>query len=95
MTEEEALWYEFGHVDSQQGSSSEGNLWVDMPSARALSQGGARPSGQNTKEVDSDNLEVVYSEGTPGDAKIEILESNLMPSRIPVRVCFSRILGQV
>ena len=26
MTEEEALWYEFEHVDSQQGSSSEGNL---------------------------------------------------------------------
>ena len=45
MIEEEALWYEFRHVDSQQGSSSEGNLWADMPSARALSQARAGPSG--------------------------------------------------
>ena len=26
MTEEEALWYEFAHVDSQLGSSSKGNM---------------------------------------------------------------------
>ena len=37
MTEEEALWYEFKHVDSQQGSSFEGNLLTSVPSARALS----------------------------------------------------------
>ena len=40
MTEKEALWYEFEHVDSQQGSSSKGNLEADMPSTRALSQEG-------------------------------------------------------
>ena len=46
-------------------------MWVDVPSARALSQVGV--SGRNTKEVDFDDLEVVYLEGTPGDAKTEIL----------------------
>ena len=45
MTEQEALWYEFEHSFSQQGSSSEGNLFVDVPSGRALSQTGAGPSG--------------------------------------------------
>ena len=45
MTENEALWYEFEHGFSQQGSSSEGNPWVDVPSARALSQAEAGPSG--------------------------------------------------
>ena len=44
-----------------------------MPSARALSQVGAGPSGRNTEEVDSDDLEVVYSVGAPGDAETEIL----------------------
>ena len=38
MTDKEALWYEFEHVDSQQGSSSEGNLWTAVRSAKALSQ---------------------------------------------------------
>ena len=61
MTEKEVLWYEFEHGFSQQGSSLEGNLWADVPSARALSQAGAEPSGQETDEVDSDNVEVVDS----------------------------------
>ena len=38
VTEEEALWYEFGHADSQQGSSSEGNVLTTVLTARALSQ---------------------------------------------------------
>ena len=62
MSEKEALWYEFEHDFSQQGSSSEGNPWVDVPSARALSQTGARPSGRATEEVDSEDVDVIYSE---------------------------------
>ena len=46
MTEKEVLWHEFEHGVSQQGSSSEGNPFVDIPGARVLSQTGARPSGQ-------------------------------------------------
>ena len=45
MTEEEVLWHELEHGVSQQGSSSEGNPWADVPSARALSQSKAEPSG--------------------------------------------------
>ena len=37
MTEEEALWHKFEHVDSQQGSCSEGNLLATVLTARALS----------------------------------------------------------
>ena len=44
MTEHEALWYEFEHGFSQQGSSSEGNSFADVLSGRALSQTGAGPS---------------------------------------------------
>ena len=58
MTEEEALWYEFEHGFSQQGSSSEGNPHAEIPSARVLSETGAGPSGQVTEEVDSDGDEV-------------------------------------
>ena len=54
MTEKEALWHEFEHGFSQQGSSSEGNPFADVPCARALSQSGARPSGHMTEEVDSE-----------------------------------------
>ena len=45
LTEQEALWYKFEHNFSHQGSSLEGNPWVDVPSGRALSQARARPSG--------------------------------------------------
>ena len=38
MTEEEVLWHELEHGVSQQGSSSEGNPFADIPSARAMSQ---------------------------------------------------------
>ena len=38
MTEKEALWHEFEHGVSQQGSSSEGNPFADIPSARVMSQ---------------------------------------------------------
>ena len=75
MSEKKALWYEFEHSFSHQGSSSEGNLWADMPSARALSQARARPSGQDIEEVDSDNIEVVYSEKTPNVAMTEVSEA--------------------
>ena len=37
MTEKEALWHEFEHGFSQHGSSSEGNPFVDVLCARALS----------------------------------------------------------
>ena len=54
MIEKEALWHEFEHGFSQQGNSSEGNLFADVPSARALSQSGAGPSGRMTEEVNSE-----------------------------------------
>ena len=66
MIEEETLWYEFEHVDSQQGSSSEGNLLAAVPTARALSQDTTGPSGRRLDEVDSDDIEVVYSESSSG-----------------------------
>jgi len=74
MLEKEALWYEFEHGFSQQGSSSKGNPWADMPSTRALSQAGAGPNGRTTNEVDSDDIEAVYFEETPDNAETEILE---------------------
>src|SRR5690606_20484385 len=58
MTEEEVLWHEFEHGASQQGSSSEGNPYAEIPSARVLSETGAKPSGRVTEEVDSDGDEV-------------------------------------
>ena len=58
MIEEEVLWHEFEHGASQQGSSSEGNPYAGIPSARALSETGAGPSGRVTEEVDSDGDEV-------------------------------------
>ena len=62
MTEHEALWYEFEHGFSQQWSNSEGNLFADVPSARALSEIGARPSDRVTDEVNSDDADEVDSE---------------------------------
>ena len=59
MTEKEALWHEFEHGFSQQGSSSEGNLYADIPSARVLSHSGAGPSGRVTEEVDSEETQVL------------------------------------
>ena len=34
---------------------------MDVPSTRALSQAGARPSGRDIDEVDSDNVEAINS----------------------------------
>ena len=64
MTEKEALWHEFEHGFSPQGSISEGNPFVDIPSARVFSQYGAGPSGRVTEEVDSDVDDEVDSEET-------------------------------
>ena len=65
MTEEEALWHELEHGVSQQGSSSEMNPLVNIPSARVLSNAGAGSSGRLTEEVDSDDDEAeVDSEET-------------------------------
>ena len=65
MTEQEVLWHELEHGVSQQGSSSEGNPFVDIPSARVMSQTGAGPSGRVTEEVDSKDDEAeVDSEET-------------------------------
>ena len=65
MTEEEVLWHELEHGLSQQGSSSEGNPFADIPSARVMSQTGAGPSGRVTEGVDSDDDEAeVDSEET-------------------------------
>ncbi|KAL5573741.1 hypothetical protein UlMin_023338 [Ulmus minor] len=65
MTEEEVLWHELEHGVSQQGSSSEGNPFADIPSARVMSQTGAGPSGRVTEGVDSDDDEAeVDSEET-------------------------------
>ena len=55
MTKKKALWQEFEHGFSQQGSSSEGNPFMDVPSARVLSHSRARPSGRLMEEVDSDD----------------------------------------
>ena len=65
MSEQEALWHEFEHGFSQQGSSSEGNPWADIPTGRALSQSGAGPSGRVSDEVDSDDEDVVCSDESP------------------------------
>ncbi|KAL5567410.1 hypothetical protein UlMin_030574 [Ulmus minor] len=64
MTEKEALWHEFEHGVSQQGSSLEGNPLGDIPSARVVSQTGAGPSGRVTEEIDSDDVAEVDSEET-------------------------------
>ncbi|KAL5569074.1 hypothetical protein UlMin_025649 [Ulmus minor] len=64
MIEKEALWHEFEHGVSQQGSSSEGNPLADIPSARVLSQTGAGPSGRVTEEINSDDDAEVDSEET-------------------------------
>ena len=45
-----------------------------MPSTRALSQTGAGPSGRDTEEVDSKDVDVVYSEEAPDVAMTEVLE---------------------
>ncbi|KAL5543291.1 hypothetical protein UlMin_011001 [Ulmus minor] len=65
MTEEEVLWHELEHGVSQQGSSSEGNPFAEIPSARVMSQTRAGPSGRVTEEVDSEGDEAeVDSEET-------------------------------
>ncbi|KAL5580129.1 hypothetical protein UlMin_012571 [Ulmus minor] len=65
MTEEEVLWHELERGVSQQGSSSEGNPFADIPSARVMSQTGTGPSGRVTEGVDSDDDEAeVDSEET-------------------------------
>ena len=64
MSEKEALWHEFKHGFSQQGSSSEGNPFADVPCGRILSQTRAGPSGRVTEEVNSDDAEEVDSEET-------------------------------
>ena len=81
MIEEEALFAEWERADYQQGSSSEGALFNSVPSARALSHFGAGPGGRQVgeKEVDSNEVEVVYSkdlaivesEGTQSDTNVE------------------------
>ena len=82
MTKKEALWYEFEHGVSQQGSSPEGNFWADVLSARALSQTGAGLSGHKTEAVDSEETEEVDSEEhavgeiSPDDEGVEpVIES--------------------
>ena len=74
MTEREALWHEFDHGFSQLGSSSEGNPWVDIPSARALSQARVGPSGRVTGDVDSVDVEDADSEKTPVVAMTEAIQ---------------------
>ena len=74
MTEKEALFYEWDCGVSQQESSSKGNLWSNVPSARALSQDDAGPSGHHVDEVDSDDIEVVYSKEALANTKTEVLE---------------------
>ena len=76
MTEEEVLWHEFEHGVSQQESSPGGNAWASVPSARALSNAGAGPSGREA-EVDSEETEEVEYEDhvvgstSPGDEGVE------------------------
>ena len=84
MTGEEALFAKMECANSQQGSSFEGAL-IEVLSARALSQVGVSPRGQQVgeEEVDSEDIEVVYSEPktiehqmTQGNTKVEpVIES--------------------
>ncbi|KAL5553872.1 hypothetical protein UlMin_041273 [Ulmus minor] len=46
-------------IKSCQGSSSEGNLWAAVSSARALSQVGVGPSGLHLEEVDFDDIKAL------------------------------------
>ncbi|KAL5582334.1 hypothetical protein UlMin_014776 [Ulmus minor] len=76
MTEEEVLWHELEHGVSQQGSSSEGNPFADIPSARVMSQTGVGPSGRVTEGVDSDDDEAeVDSEETEIHAAAKALDA--------------------
>ena len=74
MTEKEALFYEWDCGVSQQGSSFEGNLWANVPTAKAFSQDGVRPSGYLMDEADPDDVEVVYSKEVLANSKTEVLE---------------------
>ena len=74
MTEMEALFYEFDCGVSQYGSSSKGNIWANVLSAWALSQDDAKPSGRYVDKVDSDDIEVVYSEEALANTETEVLE---------------------
>ena len=75
MAEEEALFYEWECGDSQQGSSSEGNLWAAVPSGTILSQIGAKPSGRVLEEVDFKETEAVYFEEAPGYVEAEVSQA--------------------
>ena len=88
MMEKKALWHEFEHGFSQQGSSSEGNPWADVPSARALSQAGAGPSGRGIDEVNFDDIEAVDSEETPDIAETEMLEAESDVRSHQGRACY-------
>ena len=46
-----------------------------MPSAKAFFQDGTRPSSHHLDEFDSDDIEFIYSKGTPGNAEIEVLDT--------------------
>ena len=74
MIEKKALWYEFEHVDSQQGNSLEGNFLADVLSARALSQEGVGPSGRPQGDVDSDDTKEVNYEEAPENTGVGMLE---------------------
>ena len=67
------MFYEWECGDSQQGSSSKGALLTAVSSARALSQTGAGLSGHQIVEVDSEEIEVVYSEEAPGNVEAGVL----------------------
>ena len=75
MSEKEALWHEFEHGFSQQGSSSEGNPFADVPCGRILSQTRAGSSVRVTEEVDSDDADKVDSEETHVIAMTEAIEA--------------------
>ena len=51
-------------------------MWAGVSSARAPSQVGAGPSGHHIEEVDSDNVEFIYSEDAPGDVETEVSKGN-------------------
>ena len=74
MIEEEASFAEWECIDSQKGSSSEGALFISVPSARAFSQVGASPSGRQVREeeVDFEDIEVVYFEEDPDMVEPEV-----------------------
>ena len=88
MTEEEDLWAEMERGDSQQGNSSEGVVYITVPSARAHSQVRAGSSGRQVceEEFDSRKLKLYTQSSRLSSMRRLKVKMILLPSPIPGRV---------